>query len=72
MLLSPGKKVLNQRWVFKRKKDKHGYIIKYKARLTPQECFQTFGVDFMNTFAPVARMTTVRFVFALAVSLPYM
>ena len=69
MPLPPGKKALNQRWVFKRKKDEHGNIIKYKARLTPQGCFQTFGVDFMDTYAPVARMTTVRFVLALAVIL---
>ena len=69
MPLPHGKKALNQRWVFKRKKDEHGNIIKYKARLTPQGCFQTFGVDFMDTYAPVARMTTVRFVFALAVML---
>ena len=40
-----------------------------QARLTPKGCFKTFCVDFMDTCAPVARMTTMRFVFALAVML---
>ena len=69
MPLPPGAKVLNQRWVFKRKRDELGNILKYKARLTPQGCYQTFGVDFMDTYAPVARMTTVRFTLALSVLL---
>ena len=69
MLLPPGAKVLKQRWVFKRKRDEHGNIVKYKARLTPQGCYQTFGVDFIDTYAPVARMTTVRYILALSVLL---
>ena len=35
MPLPEGKEALNQRWVFKRKRDEHGNIVKYKARLTP-------------------------------------
>ena len=70
MPLPQGAKVLHQRWVFKRKRDEHGNVVKYKARLTPQGCYQTFGVDFMDTYAPVARMTTVRFILALSVLLP--
>ena len=52
--------------MFKRKLDENSYIVKYKARLTPQRCFKTIVVNFMDTYAPVPRMTTVRFVFALA------
>jgi hypothetical protein len=63
MLLPPGAKVLNQRWVFKRKRDESGNVLKHKARLTPQGCYQTFGIDFIDTNAPVARMTTLRFTF---------
>ena len=69
MLLPHGAKVLNQRWVFKRKRDELGNVLKHKARLTPQGCYQTFGIDFIDTYAPVARMTTVRFTLALAVLL---
>ena len=52
--------------MFKRKRDQHGRIIKYKARLTPQGCFQHFGVDYQDTYGPVARMATLRYVLALA------
>ena len=66
MPLPDGTKALNCRWVFKRKRDHHGNVVKYKARLTPQGCFQHFGVDYSDTYAPVARMTTLRYVLALA------
>jgi hypothetical protein len=66
MLLPPGAKALNCRWVFKRKRDQFGNIVKHKARLTPQGCFQHFGVDYADTYAPVARMCTLRYVLALA------
>ena len=49
MQLPHGKKSLNQRWVFKRKKDDDGNNIKFKARHTPQKLFQTFDVDFVDT-----------------------
>jgi len=39
---------LNCRWVFKRKRDHLGNVIKHKARLTPQGCFQHFGVDYLD------------------------
>ena len=53
---------LNCRWIFKRKTDHLGNVIKHKARLTPQGCFQHFGVDYSDTYAPVA---TLRYVLAL-------
>ena len=66
MPLPEGAMPLNSRWVFKRKRDQYGNVIKYKARLTPQGCYQHFGVDYADTYAPVARMCTLRYVLALA------
>ena len=66
MPLPPGAIPLSSRWVFKRKRDHLGNVIKYKARLTPQGCYQHFGVDYSDTYAPVARMATLRYVLALA------
>ena len=66
MLLPSGAKALNCRWVFKRKRYQFGNVIEYKARLTLQGCFHYFGVDYADTYAPVARMCTLRYVLALA------
>ena len=66
MPLPQGAIPLTSRWMFKRKRDHLGNVIKYKARLTPQGCYQHFGVDYSDTYAPVARMATLRFVLALA------
>ena len=66
MPLPAGAIPLNSRWVFKRKRDQFGNVVKYKARLTPQGCYQHFGVDYSDTYAPVARMCTLRYVLALA------
>ena len=66
MPLPKGAKPLSSRWVFKRKRDHLGNVIKYKARLTPQGCYQHFGIDYADTYAPVARMATLRYVLALA------
>ena len=64
--LPAGVKPLSQRWVFKRKRDHHGNVIKHKARLTPQGCYQHFGSEYSDTYAPVARMCTLRYVMSLA------
>jgi hypothetical protein len=58
--------VVGSKWVFRRKRDATGKIIKYKARLVAQGFTQTHGVDFHETYAPVAKLTTNRIILALA------
>jgi hypothetical protein len=41
-------------------------INKHKSRLVVKGYAQIYGVDYSNTFAPVARMDTIRFLFAVA------
>jgi hypothetical protein len=52
--------------VFKVKKDEHGAVVRYKARLVVKGYAQRQGVDYDEVFAPVARMEAVRLLLALA------
>lgn len=47
--LPPGRKVIDNRWVFKIKRDKDGNIEKYKARLVVKGCSQRRGLDYVRT-----------------------
>jgi hypothetical protein len=61
-----GAKLVGSRFVFARKWNGDGDVIGHKARLVAQGFSQCEGVDFHETFAPVATMTSVRTVIATA------
>ena len=54
------------KWVFKIKRDKDGHIHKFKARLVAQGFTQVYGIDYAETYAPVARYSSIRLIIALA------
>ena len=58
--------VIGTKWVFKNKQDEHGIVIRNKARLVAQGYSQVEGVDFGETFAPVARLESIRILLAFA------
>jgi len=60
--------IVGSRWVFRIKRDSNGKILKYRARLVAQGFTQMYGIDFQDTFAPVARLSSIRAVIALAAS----
>lgn len=66
--LPAGRTPIGSKWVFDKKRDANGKIVKYKARLVAQGFSQKPGVDFSNngTFAPVMRFETMRTGLALA------
>ncbi|KAD2805405.1 hypothetical protein E3N88_38782 [Mikania micrantha] len=64
--LPPGKCAIGTKWVFRNKTDEKGQIIKNKARLVVQGFCQEEGIDYDETFAPVARLEAIRLFLAYA------
>ena len=71
MRLVPRKRnklVISSKWLFKIKHASDGSIEKYKARFVARGFSQKEGIDYEETFAPVARYTSVRTILAIAAS----
>jgi hypothetical protein len=53
------KNVIGTKWVFRNKQDEHGVVTRNKARLVAQGFTQVEGLDFGETYAPVARLESI-------------
>ncbi len=63
--LPKGRKPISCKWVFKIKHGVDGEVEQYKARLVARGFTQTFGVDYNETFAPVAKFVSICCILAL-------
>ncbi|CAM8947776.1 unnamed protein product [Rhodiola kirilowii] len=61
-----GVNIIGTKWIFKNKTDESGNITRNKARLVAQGYTQIEGIDFDETFAPVARLEAIRLLLAVA------
>eukprot|EP00742_Colponemidia_sp_Colp-10_P002552 GILJ01002727.1.p2 GENE.GILJ01002727.1~~GILJ01002727.1.p2 ORF type:complete len:509 (+),score=47.37 GILJ01002727.1:627-2153(+) len=69
--LPTGRKPIYCKWVFKVKENSDGTIDRYKARLVAKGFSQKPGIDFTETFAPVAKYNSIRTILSLAAQMDF-
>nr|GFC84060.1 putative retrotransposon Ty1-copia subclass protein [Tanacetum cinerariifolium] len=69
--LSPNGKTIGSKWLFKKKTDMDGNIHIYKALLVVKGYTQTPGIDYEETFSPVADIRAIRILIAIAAYYDY-
>jgi hypothetical protein len=62
----PQQNVVETKWVFCNKQDEYGVVTRNKDRLVAKGYAQVAGLDFEETFAPVARLESIRILLAYA------
>ncbi|GJW63030.1 retrotransposon protein, putative, ty1-copia subclass [Tanacetum coccineum] len=69
--LPPNCKTVGSKWIFKKKTDMDGIVHTYKARLVAKGYTQLYGVDYEETFSPVADIRAIRILISIAAYYDY-
>src|SRR6266446_4140937 len=65
------KNIISSKWVFRIKRKADGTIDKYKARLVARGFTQIYGINYFDTYSPVAKMASFRTILAMAACLDW-
>eukprot|EP00253_Pinus_taeda_P007234 PITA_07234 len=71
MDLPVGRKPIGSKWVFKKKTNAEGKVVKYKARLGAKGYSQVPGIDFGDNFSPVAKVASIRLILSVAAAFDF-
>ncbi|GKE32935.1 retrotransposon protein, putative, ty1-copia subclass, partial [Tanacetum coccineum] len=71
VVLPSNAKVVKSKWIYKKKTNMDGKVYIYKARLVAKGFTQTYGVDYEETFSPVADIRAIRILIAIAAFYDY-
>nr|GEV36555.1 hypothetical protein [Tanacetum cinerariifolium] len=71
VVLPQNEKVVKSKWIYKKKTYMDSKIHIYKAQLVAKGCTQTYGVDYKETFSPVADIRAIRILIAIATYYDY-
>ena len=66
-----GLKTIGCKWVFKKKTDMDGNVHTYKVRLVVKDFRQTHGIDYNETFSPIAILKSIRILLAVTAYYDY-
>uniref|UniRef100_A0A2N9J8P7 Integrase catalytic domain-containing protein n=1 Tax=Fagus sylvatica TaxID=28930 RepID=A0A2N9J8P7_FAGSY len=66
-----GTSIVGCRWVFTVKQNPDGTVDRLKARLVAKGFTQTYGLDYTETFSPVAKLNSIRIIISLAANLDW-
>ncbi|GJS41823.1 retrovirus-related pol polyprotein from transposon TNT 1-94 [Tanacetum coccineum] len=63
--------IIRTKWIYRNKLDENGVVSRNKARLVAQGYNQQEGIDYDKTYAPVARLESIRILLAYACALDF-
>src|SRR5205823_7852929 len=58
--------IVSSKWALKHKRDEMGRTIRLKARLVARGFSQIYGIDYLDTYAPVVKLASIRILLAIA------
>ena len=61
-----GLRIVTNKWALKHKKNETAQIVRLKARLVARGFSQIYGIDYLDTYAPVIKLASIRILLAIA------